>query len=292
MVPQTSRPATETGYFVPLLLCLGALLALRIAAIHFAKIDLVLDEAQYWTWSRDLAFGYFDRILVLDRGRVMADAPAAELIGDPLGLSGPSHALLLVLFLIGRQLFVARSAWSAIVFDTLPGLSLLFAVDHHRRAASPDRTALLVWVLLGEAAEQRLAVFFGAVVGLGLLTKRAMVYIVICVACHAISRARHEALKGGRAVVALLIALALFAPNVIWNAEHGFPPYGTQGPISAGFILTYIRALCSNISSRSLACSGRSYSSFCCAPLGARSGIRRIRERRFCSPSRCRCSPS
>ena len=61
MVPQTSRPATETGYFVPLLLCLGALLALRIAAIHFAKIDLVPDEAQYWTWSRELAFGYFSK---------------------------------------------------------------------------------------------------------------------------------------------------------------------------------------------------------------------------------------
>ena len=59
MVPQTSRPATETGYLVPLVLCLGALLALRIAAIYFAKIDLVLDEAQYWTWSRDLAVGYF-----------------------------------------------------------------------------------------------------------------------------------------------------------------------------------------------------------------------------------------
>ena len=30
-----------------LLICLAALLALRIAAIYAAKIDLVLDEAQY-----------------------------------------------------------------------------------------------------------------------------------------------------------------------------------------------------------------------------------------------------
>ena len=47
-----------------------------------------------------------------------------------------------------------------------------------------------------------LAVCFGAIVGLGLLTKQAMIYIVICVACHAIfSREAREALKGGRAVV-------------------------------------------------------------------------------------------
>jgi iron complex transport system ATP-binding protein len=32
----------------------------------------------------DLAFGYFDRIVVLDHGRLVANAPASELIGDPL----------------------------------------------------------------------------------------------------------------------------------------------------------------------------------------------------------------
>jgi iron complex transport system ATP-binding protein len=32
----------------------------------------------------DLAFAYFDRILLIDRGRVMADASPAELIDDPV----------------------------------------------------------------------------------------------------------------------------------------------------------------------------------------------------------------
>jgi len=51
-----------------------------------------------------------------------------------------------------------------------------------------------------------------------------MVYVVICIACHAlVSREARDALKGGRGVVAALIALAVFSPNVWWNAEHGFP---------------------------------------------------------------------
>jgi len=56
MAPQAQRsPITETGYVLRLVACLGALLALRLAAVYAAKTDLVLDEAQYWTWSRELA---------------------------------------------------------------------------------------------------------------------------------------------------------------------------------------------------------------------------------------------
>ena len=51
-----------------------------------------------------------------------------------------------------------------------------------------------------------------------------MVYAVLCIACHAVvSQEARNALKGGRGIVAAAIALALFAPNVIWNAENGFP---------------------------------------------------------------------
>ena len=38
-----------------LALCLGILLAVRLAAVHASTTDLVLDEAQYWTWSRSIS---------------------------------------------------------------------------------------------------------------------------------------------------------------------------------------------------------------------------------------------
>ena len=46
----------------------------------------------------------------------------------------------------------------------------------------------------------------------------------LCIGVHAaVSKDARDALKGGRGIVAAAIALALFAPNVIWNAQHGFP---------------------------------------------------------------------
>ena len=227
MVPQTSRPATETGYLVPLVLCLGALLALRIAAIYFAKIDLVLDEAQYWTWSRDLAFGYFSKPpmiawVIRVATTVCGDGEVCIRSASPVLYTISSF----VLFLIGRELFGARVGfWSAIVFDTLPGLSyssLLITTDVPLILFWT--IALYAWVMLVKRQSMGFAILFGVAVGLGLLAKQAMIYAVICVACHAIvSREARQALKGGRAIVALLIAAALFVPNVMWNAEHGFP---------------------------------------------------------------------
>ena len=227
MVPQTSRPATETGYLVPLVLCLGALLALRIAAIYFAKIDLVLDEAQYWTWSRDLAFGYFSKPpmiawVIRVATTVCGDGEVCIRSASPVLYTISSF----VLFLIGRELFGARVGfWSAIVFDTLPGLSyssLLITTDVPLILFWT--IALYAWVMLVKRQSMGFAILFGVAVGLGLLAKQAMIYAVICVACHAsVSREARQALKGGRAIVALLIAAALFVPNVMWNAEHGFP---------------------------------------------------------------------
>lgn len=52
---------SDADYLLRLLCCLATLLALRLVALYTAKTDLVLDEAQYWTWSRELAFGYFSK---------------------------------------------------------------------------------------------------------------------------------------------------------------------------------------------------------------------------------------
>ena len=125
MVRQGSpSPISETGYLLRLILYLGALLALRLVAVYAAKTDLVLDEAQYWTWSRELAFGYFSKppmIAWVIRG-------ASELCGDSGACIRSASPVLytlaaFMLYLTGRALYGPRVGfWSAIVFATLPGV--------------------------------------------------------------------------------------------------------------------------------------------------------------------------
>jgi 4-amino-4-deoxy-L-arabinose transferase-like glycosyltransferase len=217
----------ESGYLLRLLIAFGAILAFRIVAVYFSQIDLDRDEAQYWTWSRDLAFGYFSKppmIAWVMRG-------ASEICGNTEACIRAASPVLhtlsaFAIYLAGRALYGDRVGfWSAIIFDTLP------AVSFSSNLITTDvplivfwSFALYFWVMLVKRQTMGFAVLFGVALGFGLLTKQAMIYAVLCVACHAVfSREAREALKGGRAIVAALVAAALFSPDVIWNAQHGFP---------------------------------------------------------------------
>ena len=117
--------------------------------------------------------------------------------------------------------------WSTVVFATLPAASFSSLL------ISTDVPLLLFWTLafygwirMIESREMRFAVLIGASLGLGLLAKYAAIYFVLCVAIDAWSDARaREALRGGRGVVALAIASAFVAPNLLWNASHGFATF-------------------------------------------------------------------
>jgi 4-amino-4-deoxy-L-arabinose transferase-like glycosyltransferase len=228
MLRQGSRSSvSEINYLLALFACLGALLALRLAAIYAAKTDLVLDEAQYWTWSQELAFGYFSKppmIAWVIRGMT-------ELCGDTEVCIRSASPLLytvasFMIYLAGRALYGERVGfWSAIVFATLPGVS------YSSNLITTDvplvlfwTITLYAWVMLVKRQSMGFAILLGVSIGLGLLAKQAMVYAFLCIACHAaVSSEARNALKSGRGIVAVLIALALFSPNVIWNAQNDFP---------------------------------------------------------------------
>lgn len=220
-------PLSDRGYGLLTLLCLGLLLAFRLVALYASKVDLVMDEAQYWTWSRDFEFGYFSKPpLIAWIIRAMSEAcgvsEACTRAASPILYTLTSG----LLFAIARVLFNARTGfWTAIFFATLPGVSYASALITTDAPLIFLWTLMLFfWVMLVKRQSMGFAILLGLAIGTGLLAKQAMVYAVLCIACHAIvSREARQALLGGRAIFAGLIAIALFSPNIVWNAEHGWP---------------------------------------------------------------------
>lgn len=227
MAQPNSPTVSDTRYILGLIACLGALLAMRLIAVHASAIDFVTDEAQYWTWSRDLDFGYFSKPpliawLIRATGDICGQSEACIRSASPVLYTLAS----LMIFATGRALFDARIGfWSAIVFATAPGVS------YSSQLMTTDVPLILMWtvmlyfwVMLVKRKSMGFAILLGVAVGIGLLTKQAMIYAVLCAGCHAaVSREAREALKGGRGLVAVLVALALFSPNIVWNAQNDFP---------------------------------------------------------------------
>ena len=227
-------------------MCLGAILAFRLAALQFSQIDLVMDEAQYWTWSRDLDFGYFSKPPLI----AWVIRAFTELCGQSEACVRAASPVLYTLaagflFATGRVLFSARIGfWSSIVFATLPGVSyasLLITTD--APLIFLWSAMLFCWVMLLNRKSMGFAILLGLVIGVGLLAKQAMIYSLLCIACHAaISHEARAAVKGGRWLIVVLIALALFSPNIVWNAEHGFPTAKHTGA-NIGWRAPYVHPL-------------------------------------------------
>jgi len=216
-----------------LALALGALLAVRLTALRLNATDLFFDEAQYWFWSTEPAFGYYSKPPLI-----------AWLIGLSTKICGVSElcirlpapllhtATAAALYVLGRRLYDQTTGiLTALVYATLPAVSLSSGI------ISTDVPLLLCWALalIGYAAllqdkgEKRSwwpALLLGGAIGAGLNAKYAMAWIVPCVALHLVIEPRHRTiLRDIRLWAALAIGVALIGPNLAWNLSNSFATF-------------------------------------------------------------------
>jgi 4-amino-4-deoxy-L-arabinose transferase-like glycosyltransferase len=225
-------------YELWLIAFLLTLLALRLIANALAVTDLVFNEAQYWSWSRELDLGYFSKpplLAWLIRG-------TSELCGQGEACLRSFPPVLLALaswfvFLTGRALYGRHSGfWSAIIFATLPLIAFLAtAITTDVPLLLFWCIALYLWTMLIERKSMVSAILLGLTIGAGLLAKYAMIYFPLGMAIQAMFSAEaREAVREKRGLIILLVALVLIAPNLYWNYTHGFVSF-RQTAVSAGW---------------------------------------------------------
>ncbi|MEZ6024070.1 MAG: glycosyltransferase family 39 protein [Hyphomonadaceae bacterium] len=202
------------------------LTALRIAALFYHPLDLYFDEAQYWSWSRTLEWGYFTKPPMV----AWAIAATTAVFGDPewaIRLSAPiAHALTAtVLFALGRSIYGAWAGfWAGVSWLAIPAVWLASMIISTDTVMLPfwSLALLALWRLVATRS-WTWAVVLGLAIGLGIQAKYAMLYFFLCAGVAAWwAKPVREALGGGRAIVAALIALLVFVPNIVWNVQNGF----------------------------------------------------------------------
>jgi hypothetical protein len=200
-----------------------ALLVLRLLAA--AWTPLTFDEAYYWTWSKHLAGGYYDHppmvALVIRAGTAIAGDTelGVRLVSILLALP-MSFAVFRAAELLFGSMQVAATA------TILLNVTLMASVG--TTIITPDSPLLLAasFVLfflakLLESARGSWWLAVGAAVGFGLLSKYTALFFgpAILIWLLVVPKQRRWLLSpwpylGG------IVAVAMFAPVILWNAEH------------------------------------------------------------------------
>jgi dolichol-phosphate mannosyltransferase len=214
---------------VPLLLIACAVL-LRL--LYCGQVELLPEETYYWSYSRHLDIGYLDHppmVAWLIRlgtglfGQTSIGVRAGALVSGALA-SGYVYAL-------ARNLFGAPSAVAALVLmQLLPFFfmaGLLMTPDAPLTACWAATLYYLERALIAGHARAWWAV--GIALGLGLLSKYTIVLLGVSAALFIVLDAEARRwLRHPYPYAALLLALLIFSPVLIWNAGHQWASFTFQ----------------------------------------------------------------
>jgi 4-amino-4-deoxy-L-arabinose transferase-like glycosyltransferase len=224
-----ARALSPAQWALTLAAVLAVLLAIRLIALRYSRTELFFDEAQYWSWSLEPAFGYYSKPPLI-AWLIRAATDSCGISEFCIRLPSPVlHTLTaVVVFEVGRRLYEAATGFfSGLVFATLPGVSVSAGI------ISTDVPLVLCWalallglILLMERRGWWPAVLIGAALGLGLNAKYTMILFVLSAAVYLAATPERRALvRDVRLWAALALGALLIAPNLVWNAANSFATF-------------------------------------------------------------------
>jgi 4-amino-4-deoxy-L-arabinose transferase-like glycosyltransferase len=198
------------------------------------------DEAYYWVWSHALAPGYLDHPPMVALW-IRAGTWVAGQGNLGVRLLAPLSAALGSVLLVraGEDLLPGRNAglWAALLLN----VTLIFAVGS--TTMTPDTPLLLFWTATLWALARLHAtgrpgwwLAAGIAAGLALDSKYTAVLLAPGILLWLIAAPAMRAwLRRPWPYLCACLAAVIFAPVLMWNAEHGWASFAKQGSRAADF---------------------------------------------------------
>lgn len=197
-----------------------AVTALRLA--FAASLPLTGDEAYYWEWSRRLAAGYTDHPPAV----AFAIAAFSWIARTPftVRLAFVLCGLAAALATGGAATVFARDrragAFAALAVTLAPMMTVAFGI------ASPDGPFAFAWAvsiylaaLAFDRVQPRWFIGLGVALGVALMARFFSWALVFGIVAASFVPANRRVWRAGMPL-AIAIALAIYAPFLIWNAQH------------------------------------------------------------------------
>lgn len=210
---------------------IAGLLLIRLILVLASPFELYADEAQYWRWGQTLDWGYYSKPPLV----AWTIAMSSNLLGDTeagVRLFAPIlHAVAaLAIWALARRMMgpgPALIATAAYVF--MPGIVLSSTIISTDGVLFPFWciALYLLWRHRENDAGWPETLALGAAIGLGFLAKYAALYFVIGIALTSLIDApTRRAMLTRKGIAIAVVATALLAPHLAWNAANSFQTVG------------------------------------------------------------------
>jgi 4-amino-4-deoxy-L-arabinose transferase-like glycosyltransferase len=194
--------------------------------IYINLLNLAPQEAYYWNYSRHLALSYLDHppvlaYLIFLFTHLGSQSEFFVRIACVLIASGLTY----LTYLIGKLLFDPKVGFfSALLLNSI----LIFSLG--AIIATPDTPMIFFWVLsfyffskLILTQKKKWWYLWGISTGLGLLSKYTSVFIIFSVFLYLVfSKQNRRWLLSKEPYLALILAILMFSPVIIWNAQNNW----------------------------------------------------------------------
>lgn len=230
------RLATDIAGYSKLLISVGVLVVVGLTfmrGIFAAVVPLRVDEAYYWTWSRETVISYLDHPPMI----AWCVHLGTQIFGDTnfgVRFSG-LLAMLVMQILLADIVWRTTRDWRYVMLAVLlPEAALDYGLLMAR--VVPD-TALIAFSLAMAWALVRLALsgnlrwwlLAGAFGGFALLSKYTVVLLLPAIGAYAVVPSwRKTQFASPYPWLAGLIAIAIFSPVIYWNAIHHWVSFKFQ----------------------------------------------------------------
>ncbi|MBR0841688.1 glycosyltransferase family 39 protein [Bradyrhizobium liaoningense] len=213
-------------------LVIAAMTVLRI--VYASVIELRTDEAYYWTWSKEAALSFLDHPpgiawLIRFGTAIFDDTALGVRFG---GIIAMLVTQLLLADIVRRLTHDVRAVVLAVLMpEAALYYGLLMAKVAPDVAMIPFAVAMM-WSLvrLAQSGDGRWWLAAGLFAGLSMLSKFTAIMFAPAVAAFLlVPDWRYRWLRSPYPYLAVLVAIAVFAPVLIWNAQHDWASFRFQG---------------------------------------------------------------
>jgi dolichol-phosphate mannosyltransferase len=206
--------------------------AVVLRLVYAGSVEMMPEEAYYWSYSRHLDFGYLDHPpMVAWLIRLGTALFGQTEFGVRAGALCCGAVTSVFVYTLARNLFGEASALAALLLtQTLPYFFLsgfLMTPDAPLAAAWAASLYFLERALIGN--QSRAWWLAGVSLGVGMISKYSIAILAPVMMAFMVwdPNSRHW-LRRKEPYLAALLALALFSPVLVWNAQHEWASFAFQ----------------------------------------------------------------